>query len=235
MKKYEILLALSEEGPHLPSTIRRLLEDKGYHVTATLGMNPGMEMLFKKSFDLVITDLPVIIEKVKELNPESMAILMLTTGTRSILSIHAIHSAADDCLFIPFELAELEVRVANCVEKVELKRKNIDNQLNEKIENLSKALSYDIRGSLISMKTALELLCHGYYGGMDERVMNRLKDVLSKTVCLIGVTEECLGEAWSVNADLNMKDKGMNWVSDRIFPALKRFPSEIREGSARLL
>jgi response regulator RpfG family c-di-GMP phosphodiesterase len=219
MEKYEILLALSEEGPHLPSTICWILEDKGYHVTATLGINPGMEMLFKKSFDLVITDLPAVIEKVKELNPESMAILMLTTGTRSILSIHAIRSAADDCVFIPFELAELEARVANCIEKLELKRKNIHNQLNEKIENLSKTLSYDIRGSLISMKAALELLCHGYYGGMDESVMSRLKDVLSKTVCLIGVTEECVGEAWSVSADLNMQDKRMSWVPDRLYPA----------------
>ena len=235
MKKYEILLALSEEGPHLPSTIRRFLEDKSYLVTATLGINSGMEMLFKRSFDLVITDLPAVIEKVKELNPESMVILMLTTGTRSILSIHAIHSAADDCLFIPFELAELEVRVANCIEKAELKRKNVHNQLNEKIENLSKTFSYDIRGFLISMKTTLELMCHGYYGGMEEPVMSRLKDVLSKTVCLIGVTEECLGEAWSANADLNTKDKRMDWIPDRIFPALKRFPSEIREGLARLL
>jgi response regulator RpfG family c-di-GMP phosphodiesterase len=235
MKNYKILLALSEEGPHLPSAIRWVLEGKGYHVTATLGSNPGMEMLLKESFDLVITDLPVILEKVKELNPESMAILMLTTGMRSILSVHSIRSAADDYVFIPFELAELEVRVAHCIEKAELKRENLHHPLNEKIENLSKTLLYDIRGSLISMKAGLEQLSQDCYGRMDETVMNRLKGVLSKTVCLIGVTEECLGEAWSVNADLNPKDKKMSWVPDTIFPVWKRLPSEIREGSPRLI
>lgn len=235
MKEYEILLALSEEGPHLPSAIRWILEDQGYRVTATLGINPGMEVLLEKSFDLVITDLLVVLEKVKELNPENMAILMLTTGMRSILSIRAIRSAADDCLFMPFELAELEVRVANCIEKMELKKSQIHDRLKETMENLSKILSYDIRGSLISMKAALELLSHGYYGEMDESAMNRLKDLLSKTVCLIGVTEECLGEAWSVNADLSIKDKGMNGVPGMIYPPWKGFPSEIREGSPRLL
>ena len=235
MKTYEILVALSEEGPHRPSAIRWILEDKGYLVTATVSINAAMETLFNGSFDLVITDLPVVLEKVKELNPDTLAILMLTTETRSILSVDAIRSAVDDYVFVPFELAELEVRVANCIEKVELKKRNIPTPLNEKIGDLSKTLSYDIRGSLISMKAALELLCQGYYGGVNETVMNRLKDVLSKTVCLIGVTEECLGEAWSVSADLNTKDEKMSWVPDGIHPAWKGFPLEARENSLRLL
>jgi DNA-binding response OmpR family regulator len=236
MKKYEILLALSEEGTHLPSALRWSLEEKGYHVMTTLGSNPGMEMLLKESFDLVITDLPLILERAKELNPESMAILMLTTGMRSILSVRGIRSAADDYVFIPFELAELEVRVAHCIEKAEIKREDLHNPLNDKMENLSKALLYDIRGSLVSMKAGLERLCHDDDDeGMDKTLMSQLKEMLSKTVCLIGVTEECLGEAWSINADLNLKDKKTGWIPDTIYPAWKRLPSEIREGSPRLI
>ena len=65
--------------------------------------------------------------------------------------------------------------------------------LNEKIMNMLKIMSHDIRGSLISISATLKLLSRGYYGKMDEGVANNLKDLLSKTVGLIGITEEYLG------------------------------------------
>jgi len=212
MRKHEILLAQSEVNPYHPMILQRALEERGYQVTTALGSGPGIELLGRKNFDLVITDLSVVLEKAKEINPETMAILMLTTEGRFMLTVHSIRSAADDCVFIPFELGELEVRVANCLEKMELKKRNIHNPLNEKMEDLSKVLSYDIRGSLISVKGALELLCHGYYGNMDEGVMNGLKEVLSKTIGLIETTEECLDETLSGNGHLKVENRSPAWV-----------------------
>jgi light-regulated signal transduction histidine kinase (bacteriophytochrome) len=65
--------------------------------------------------------------------------------------------------------------------------------LNEEILNMLRIMSHDIRGSLISISATLKLLSRGYYGKMDEGVANNLKDLLSKTVGLIGITEEYLG------------------------------------------
>ena len=65
--------------------------------------------------------------------------------------------------------------------------------LNERIMNMLKIMSHDIREPLISISATLKLLSRGYYGKMDEGVANNLKDLLSKTVGLIGITEEYLG------------------------------------------
>jgi light-regulated signal transduction histidine kinase (bacteriophytochrome) len=65
--------------------------------------------------------------------------------------------------------------------------------LNERIMNMLEIMSHDIREPLISISATLKLLSRGYYGKMDEGVANNLKDLLSKTVGLIGITEEYLG------------------------------------------
>jgi len=131
-------------------------------------------------------------------------------------------------------LAEIEARVSNCLEKLELKQRNSCDHLDEKIENIAKTLSHDLRGSLISMMATLKLIRQGYYGEMDERVMNRLRDLFSKAVCLIGVTEECLGETWSIVGDLTMGDNTVNWLPDRNHPFLREFSSELREHPGRM-
>ena len=115
MKKYEILLAQSEENLYHPILIRGTLEKEIYQVTTEIGSGPSIEIFSKKEFDLVITDILAVLEKAKELNPEIMTIFMLTTSAKSILTIHAVRSTVDDYLFMPFELAELEVRVALCI------------------------------------------------------------------------------------------------------------------------
>jgi len=224
MKKYEVLLAQSDGDSFLPSTIRWTLERMGYQVTSVLGSNPGIEVLSKKSFDLIITDLVVVLEKAKELNPESMAVLMLTTGCRSILSVRAIRSIVDDYLFVPFELIELEERVANCIEKLKQKQRNACDHLDEKIENILKTLSYDMRGSLMSMTATLKLMTQGYYGEIDERIENHLKPLLAKTLFLTQVTEECLGEIWPVSSELKTVGKTMNGLPDMICPVSKDLP-----------
>jgi len=235
MKKYEILLAQSEENLYHPILIRGTLEKEIYQVTTEIGSGPSIEIFSKKEFDLVITDILAVLEKAKELNPETMAILMLTTSAKSMLTIHAVRSAADDYLFMPFELAELEVRVALCIEKLELKKRNGQDHSNEKIETLLKTLSYDIRGALMSMTATLKLLSQGYYGEMDEEATNRLKELVSKTLRLTGMTEACLGETWSAGGALKMEGPLTKWVPDRVSPTLKEFPYNVREGFPRLL
>jgi hypothetical protein len=44
---------------------------------------------------------------------------------------------------------------------------------------------------------------------MDEGVAKNLKDLLSKTISLIGITEEYLGRTFSLNDDLEME--GETW------------------------
>jgi len=233
MKKVEILLALADEDPHGLMVIQSALEEKGYQVTPETRDESTTERIPINHFDLVVTDLLTVLEKAKELNPGIMAILVLATSSKSIPTVHAIRSSADDYLFRPFGLAEMEMRVSHCIEKLEAQQRDrqpesFDLSLNEKMLNMVKALSHDVRGSLLSISATLKLLSRGYYGKMDEAVVHRIKELFSKTSGLIGITEEYLGRSFSVNNDLNTEVESLDLMKDALIPVMKELSSELK-------
>ncbi|MBP1695833.1 MAG: sensor signal transduction histidine kinase [Deltaproteobacteria bacterium] len=233
MKKVEILLALAEEDPQGLTVIQSALEKKGYLVTTKTGDESAAERIPINEFDLVVTDVLTVLEKAKELNPRIMAILVLATSCKSISTVHAIRSSADDYLFRPFGLAEMEMRVSHCIEKLDAplripQPESFDLSLNEKMLNMVKALSHDVRGSLLSISATLKLLSRGYYGKMDETVVHRIKELFSKTSGLIGVTEEYLGRSFWVNNDLNAEVESLDLMRDVLIPVLKELSSELK-------
>ncbi len=233
MKKVEILLALAEEDLQSVRTIHSALEKMGYQVTTEAKSGFTTKRTPLKELDLVITDLLPVLEKAKELNPEIMAILVLETSSRSIPTAHAVRSSADDYLFKPFELAELEMRVSHCIENLDARQRDpqpesCDLRLNEKILNMVKAMSHDIRGSLLSISSTLKLLSRGYYGKMDETVVNRIRELFSKTSGLIGITEEYLGRGLSVDDDLDTEGETLDLMNDILIPVLRELSSELK-------
>ena len=233
MRKVEILLALADEDPHSLMVIQSALEEKGYRVTRETKDESTPKRIPTNEFDLVVTDLLTVLEKAKELNPGIMAILVLATSSKSIPTVHAIRSSADDYLFRPFGLAEMEMRVSHCIEKIEAQQtdrqpESFDLSLNEKMLNMVKALSHDVRGSLLSISATLKLLSRGYYGKMDEAVVHRIKELFSKTSGLIGMTEEYLGRSFSVNNDLNAELESLDLMKDVLVPVLKELSSELK-------
>lgn len=99
----------------------------------------------------------------------------------------------------------------------------------EKVMNMVRIMSHDIRGSLVSISAALKLLSRGYYGKMDEEVANNLKGLLSKTIGLIGMTEEYLGRTFSLNDDLETEGETLDLRQDIINPVLEELAAEIRD------
>jgi len=233
MKEVEILLALADEDPHGLMVIHSALEEKGYRVTTESREESTTERIPINDFDLVITDLLPVLERAKELNPGIMAILVLATSSKSISTVHAIRSSADDYLFRPFGLAEMEMRVSRCIEKLEAQKTNpqpesCDLGLNEKMLNVVKALSHDVRGSLLSISATLKLLIRGHYGKMDEAVVHRIRDLFSKTSGLIGITEEYLSRSFSVNNDVSAEVEALDLMKDLLIPVLKELSLELK-------
>jgi signal transduction histidine kinase len=109
--------------------------------------------------------------------------------------------------------------------QLESQRPNLD----ERVLNMVRIMSHDIRGSLVSMSATLKLLSRGYYGKMDEGVANNLKDLLSKTIGLIGITEEYLGRTFSVNDDLETLGETLDLRQDIINPVLEELSGEIKD------
>ncbi len=124
---YDLLLV--DDDPFILEGIGEDLERRGYRVTRVNSGEKALELLERKSFDLVITDLVMehidgiqVLKKSKEKDATTMVILL--TGFGDMLSaIEALRNQADDYMLKPCESSEIQFRVERCLEKLELTRK----------------------------------------------------------------------------------------------------------------
>jgi signal transduction histidine kinase len=233
VKKCEILIALSNEDTHNLTAISSALEYKGCKVSTSMNSESAVEALYNKDFDLVITDLLDILKKAKEVNPETMVII-LTNNYKLTFVINALRLGANDYIIKPLDMIELWHLLTYFLKKLEVKRRSHQMRsheriLNEKILNMLKIMSHDIKGSLVSMSAILKLLNRGYYGKMDEGVTNSLKELLSKTTGLIGITEEYLSRTFSLNGDLEAESEALDLMQDIISPILEELSPELKD------
>ncbi len=127
MNNYEILLV--DDDDLVLSAIGDGLKLEGYALTTAQSGEEAFEILDRKRFDLVITDLVMdkidghlVLQKTKELYPETMVIIL--TGHASMESaIQAVKLKADDYLLKPCENGELNFRVQRCIDATEKNRK----------------------------------------------------------------------------------------------------------------
>jgi K+-sensing histidine kinase KdpD len=89
--------------------------------------------------------------------------------------------------------------------------------------NLLKIMSHDIRGPLVSMVATLKLLNRGYYGKMDEKAADKIREVLSNATRLTGMAEEYLGRTFAVNEELEIEGEPLYSIRDIVNPVLEEF------------
>ncbi|MEE8552051.1 MAG: response regulator [Desulfobacterales bacterium] len=126
-KQYSILLV--DDDLQIINVIGKNLEKTGYRVTTADSGERAFELLNKTPFDLVIADMVMgqidgiqVLEKAKELYPETM--VMILTGLGDLSSaINAFRLGVDDYLLKPLMLEELHFRVEDCLKKFEDKKK----------------------------------------------------------------------------------------------------------------
>ncbi len=95
--------------------------------------------------------------------------------------------------------------------------------------NLLKIMSHDIRGPLVSMVATLKLLNRGYYGKMDEKVADKIREVLSNATRLTGMAEEYLGRAFAVNEELEIEGEPLYLIRDIVNPVLEEFSPGLKD------
>ena len=100
--------------------------------------------------------------------------------------------------------------------------------------NMSKIISHDLRGSLVSIMATLKLLSRGYYGRMDEGAENQIKELLGRVDRLIGMSEEWLGRALSADGYLDVRKEVLDLRKDVIHPVLEELSSEIKNYRMRI-
>ena len=127
MRAYDILLV--DDDPLILRTVGPALAQKRYGVTLAAGGTEATRTLRRKHVDLVLTDLVMdavdgigVITAARTVNPEVMAIVLTGFGDLDS-AIAALRLGADDYLLKPCEMDEIFFRVANCFEKLEMRRK----------------------------------------------------------------------------------------------------------------
>ena len=127
MRKHSILLV--DDDPFILTGIGQSLESEGYAVSTAENGEIALELLDRSIYDLIITDLVMdkidgiqVLKKAKELNPDTMVIILTGYGDMTS-AIDALRLDADDYMLKPCQPEEMNFRVAACLEKIELSRK----------------------------------------------------------------------------------------------------------------
>ncbi len=127
MQKYEILLV--DDDPLLLQDIGPPIEKYGYSVTMADNGESAIEILDKKYFDLIITDLVMgpldgfqVLKKAKKMDPLTKIIILTAYGNIKY-TIDSLRLGADDFLLKPCEPAEILYRMDKCLKKLQLERK----------------------------------------------------------------------------------------------------------------
>ena len=100
--------------------------------------------------------------------------------------------------------------------------------------NLLKIMSHDIRGPLVSMVATLKLLNRGYYGKMDQKAADKIREVLSNATRLTGMAEEYLGRAFAVNGELEIEGEPLYLIRDIVNPVLEEFSPGLKDSRKKM-
>ena len=127
-EKFEVLLAC--DNPRMLKNIVYILEEKGCEVKTVSSGREAIDLVSKNPFHVVLTDLLMsptdrnaILKKAKAINSETIVIL-LGSGEDIQYDHDTLSFEADDYVFSPSGAQVIWKRVENCVERLELKRKD---------------------------------------------------------------------------------------------------------------
>ncbi|NOQ90239.1 MAG: response regulator, partial [Gammaproteobacteria bacterium] len=129
-KSYIGCILIVDDEATAVENLAHVFRKEGYEVTTRMTGMGALEILEKKRFDIVLTDLQMekvdgmaVLHRVKERTPETAVILI--TGYATLDSaVAAMKAGAFHYIAKPFRLDEVREVVRNALELVNLKREN---------------------------------------------------------------------------------------------------------------
>ncbi len=119
-------IVVIDDEVNAATALETLLREDGYQVASAHDARAGLLLLEKAEADVVLTDLRMpgmdgleLLQKVKEVRPETMVILMTAYGTVKT-AVRAMKLGAEDYLGKPIDVEELEVVLQKVIEKKRL-------------------------------------------------------------------------------------------------------------------
>ncbi len=131
------ILIVEDEKAALKNLVH-VMKKEGYEVTGLLSSTNALELLDKKEFDVVLTDLRMekadgvdVLEKTRQLYPDS-EVIMITAYASVPSAVETMKKGAYDYIAKPFKLEDVRRVVKAAIGRVELCKENA--QLREQIE-----------------------------------------------------------------------------------------------------
>ena len=122
-------ILLVDDEPSILKSVSYDLRKANYDTDTAASAEIAVNKFKANPYNLVITDLVMegmsgvdLLREIKRIEPESFVILLTGFGTMNT-AIEAMRLGASDLLVKPCQRSELLLRVRNCFEKIELKRK----------------------------------------------------------------------------------------------------------------
>ncbi len=115
-----------EDDQKMRDGLVEVLSDEGYHVEATANGQLGLDVVKKKDFDVVLTDLimPVrggmdILREIKRIKPRTCVIIITAFGTIEN-AVEALKAGASDYITKPFKIDEVQTKIRTVIAETEL-------------------------------------------------------------------------------------------------------------------
>ncbi|HHT9106851.1 MAG TPA: sigma-54-dependent transcriptional regulator [Candidatus Wujingus californicus] len=179
------LLLIDDDKNTLEGLVNILLRD-GYDVTGVLSGYEALNLLSKKDFDIIVTDMRLpgmgglnLINEIRKMD-EYAAIVVITAYSSVKTAVEAIKCGADDYLTKPVNIEELEVILGKLWDRQQLVAQN--RLLKEKLKDKYKYSN--LVGSTQQMR----------------RILNTIEDVAPSTASILILGETGTGKELVANA-----------------------------------
>lgn len=135
--KSRILVVDDEES--IREFLEILLKKEGYEPIVVEDGQKALDILEKKSFDLIVSDLQMphvtgleLLKKVKESHPEALFMMITAFGTTET-AVEAMKLGAYDYITKPFKIDEVRINIANALksQSLELENRSLKKELNK--------------------------------------------------------------------------------------------------------
>jgi len=198
MKNLKILIATDE--PHILKTLSSNFETVEWGVVRASSEEDFTELLDKDAYDVVISSIvknPLkrnkALEKAKGRNPDTIIIFLGSMGDDNY-NYDTLSYGAENFIFSPCGMQEIWKNVISCLEKVELKRRDVHSseliyKFKEQISDVIEIISKMFKEELVWVAEEIKGLIRGKYGKIGEDATENMHKILERINGLIKETD----------------------------------------------
>lgn len=204
-------------------------DENGFSVDKTTDGKHAIDLIEKRVYDLVITDLVMpeidgiqVLRKVKKVSPDTEVILITAYSSSSSI-LDAMYFGASNYIAKPIDPAELRLHVKRAITR----RKSIlerDRKIAE-LERLSYTLAHDFKASLLSIRGFVRILLNDYSDKLNGDGQFLLYRINANVSTMESMIEKLLEYAKIGKLEINLEKintaKLINEITENLKPILK--------------